>query len=149
MKKEIWIDLILLVFLPIIIGGIIYILFRAEEMIMFEWFRVLSIEDSIDILRNNLTWNIPDWILYNLPDGLWLFSITSLMIIIWRQEINISKLVYILFPSLFVLLWEFGQYLNVIKGIFDIKDLVIYLIATFFALIKIKGKLFQLIIKTS
>lgn len=147
MKKKTVIDIILLVVLPVFLGGIIYIVFRSEKLIMFKWFETFGLNELINILRQNSVYNLPDWIKYNLPDALWLFSLTSILIIIWKREINKTNFIYVLLPLIIGICWEFGQYLGIIQGTFDIKDLVFYIAASFIAFQNNKQNFFKLIIK--
>ena len=65
MNKRTWIDLIVLIFIPILIGGTIYITFRSEKLLMFDWFKVIAVDGSIDLLRGLITMDVPDWIVYS------------------------------------------------------------------------------------
>ena len=87
-KSQIYIHVVL----PVLIGLFIYILFRPDRIIMFDWFALLGIAESISDLRENSPSNskVPSWIIYNLPDGLWVYSLTALMLIIW-QDVKDNK----------------------------------------------------------
>jgi len=63
------------VVIPMILGGFLYILFREESLVMFDWFNSLGIESSIHYFRENINTNIhlPKWIVYSLPDGIWIY----------------------------------------------------------------------------
>ena len=149
MKTKIGSDIILRVILPLILGGIIYMTFRSEKLIMFEWYKTIGLNEMINFLRQNISYQLPGWIKFNLPDALWLFSLTSLLIIIWKREINKGSLFYILSPLIIGFCWEFGQYAGIIYGTFDIKDLFFYTIASLFAFQNIKNKTFsKLLINT-
>ena len=81
--------LLLNVILPLFTGGFIYLLFRSERLIMFDWIRFLGFKESLDLLRNDfnsLKSFIPNWVLFSLPDGLWVYSFSSAIIIIWNDN---------------------------------------------------------------
>jgi hypothetical protein len=146
-KLNIGNDIILRVVLPLIIGGIIYMIYRSEKLILFEWCTRIGFNEVISFLRQNFSFQLPEWIKFNLPDALWLFSFTSLLIIIWKREVNKGSLFFILLPLFISFCWEFGQYAEIINGTFDIKDLLFYTIATLFAFQNIKKYNLLLIIK--
>ena len=87
MKKQLFFGHIL----TLLIGGLIYIAFRTDSLLMFKWFSALSLDNIINELRlttMKLSPSLPNWFLYSLPDGLWIFSYVALIMTIWRNEIN-------------------------------------------------------------
>ena len=77
--------------IPMIIGAFIYVIFREKNLIMFSWFDSLGLNGIIDYLRLNLSkYNIPSWILFNYPDGVWIYSFISLMIVFFNVSL-VSK----------------------------------------------------------
>ena len=113
------------VIIPMIIGGFIYILFRENTLVMFDWFNSLGFESIIYHFRENINTNIhlPKWIVYSLPDGIWIYSLTSLMILIWRLDSNKTKYVWFLIGPLLGISAEMGQLFNIIPGTFDNTDI--------------------------
>lgn len=122
---------------PLFLGGIIYIIFRSQTLKMFHWFSILGITDLINIFRDSFTNNFspPYWVIYNLPDGLWLFSYTSIMIEIWRNKLNYESIFWIFIIPTIAILSEFFQLLNIISGTFDLLDLLFYTLGTLFPII--------------
>lgn len=122
-------NIILFVLLPILIGGHIYIVSRPKSLKMFKWFENLSIDKLTNSIRNAFIHiDYPYWVKYNLPDLLWVFSFTSLMLIIWDKKIITENILYIIFPVLVGILSEVGQLLGIINGTFDIIDILFYAI---------------------
>lgn len=118
--------------LTIIIGGMIYILFRTQTIVMFDWFEMLLLEDHIEKLRfisMRYSQNLPDWFVYSFPDGLWLFSYISLILIIWKNQITKHSIIWILIIPLYAIILEIGQLLSYLKGTFDFNDLLFYSVA--------------------
>ena len=132
MKSSIKIKTILFnAILPLFIGGLIYLLFRSEKLLMFDWIRFLGFKQSIDFLRNDfsiLKSFIPNWVLFSLPDGLWVYSFSSAIIIIWNDNRKVLILLLSI-PLIFGPAVELLQFLKLFKGTFDIKDLVITIVA--------------------
>ena len=80
------------VLLPLLTGSFIYILFRVETLKMFSWFIKLGIQEEIELLRITFSFiRLPYWILFVLPDGLWLFSFISFQQLVWNLIINRVK----------------------------------------------------------
>jgi hypothetical protein len=76
---------------PLFIGGLLYTLFRTTTLRMFKWFSIIGIDDFICLLRR-LTLGyknyIPKWSYFSLPDGLWVYSFTSAILICWNNDIK-------------------------------------------------------------
>ncbi len=120
--------IILFVILPICLGGSIYIIFRVKSLKMFSWFLQLNLSNEIELVRNHFSnYYLPHWILYNLPDFLWVFSFTSILLIIWNYTISRANFIYIFVPMLIGILSELGQFFSMVSGTFDKIDLLFYL----------------------
>jgi hypothetical protein len=123
--------LLLNVILPLFTGGFIYLLFRSERLIMFDWIRFLGFKESLDLLRNDfnsLKSFIPNWVLFSLPDGLWVYSFSSAIIIIWNDNRKVLILL-LTFPLIFGPAVELLQFFKLFKGTFDIIDLTLTIVA--------------------
>ena len=137
MKKS---NIILLhTLIPMIIGGFIYIIFREKNLIMFSWFDYFGAYDIIDYLRLNfIGYNIPNWLLFNYPDGVWIYSFVSLMIVVWdKTKSNIRFLWFGIAPILGIFA-EMGQYFRIVPGTYDRLDLIFCLIGSLLPFILIK-----------
>jgi hypothetical protein len=92
---------------PMIIGTIIYLISRSNSIFFLK------------ILNLKLTKvEITHWVKYNLVDGLWAFSISALIQIIWNWRLNVQSI-----------LWNFAVviialYLEFYFGTFDFVDLI-------------------------
>lgn len=119
-------------------GSLIYILFRTSNLKMFAWFEKLNILQTIITLRNftaKYSNNLPEIILYSLPDGLWLFSYVSLTLFLWENEIKQENFIWIFIVPIISILSEIGQIVNIVPGTFDFSDLLMYLLGTILPLI--------------
>ncbi len=116
-------------FVPLMIGGLIYIIFRSENLLMFKWFQFLNIDHFISKIRHfNTSDSFPNWLRYSLPDGLWILSYVLIMNKIWNNKITIHNLFWTLIIPAIAILSEFFQYFGLIKGTFDFLDLLFYII---------------------
>jgi hypothetical protein len=122
---------------PVIAGGMIYVRWRDTNLLMFKWLRVLRLETAVSWLRAGAAepsgWSY--WLAYSLPDGLWVYALTALMVFLWRDARSPMKF---LWPSLGLLLGagsELGQLAGVVPGSFDVIDLVVCLFAAVAAMV--------------
>ena len=125
MKKQI----ILGCLFSILSGGLIYVLFRQDSLKMFSWFESVNLSNSIFEMRLftlPLSIYLPDWFLYSLPDGLWLFSYVSFLLVVWGNVISKHNIHWVLLVPLIAIFSELGQLIKVISGTFDVVDLCSY-----------------------
>lgn len=119
-----------------IIGGLIYLIYRPTSLIMFEWSHKIGIEDWIISLREQFGRTVmPNWVVYSLPDGLWLLSYLIIIDSIWYKSHSILFYCFILALPVIALLSEILQLFGVINGVFDIIDFLFYILAFLFYLL--------------
>lgn len=119
--------------LTLLIGSLIYILFRKSTLKMFSWFETIGIMNLINQIRKNAILygnKLPDIFLYSLPDGFWIFSYISLILYLWENELKTENLFWIFIIPLIAILSEIGQLMCIVPGTFDILDLLMYLLGT-------------------
>lgn len=110
---------------PLVLGTAIYCLFRDREIFLFELLRQLGLNDfpSIEIPRNC------EFLATSLPDGLWVYSFTRWLSIIWGRVTT-----WHFVPPLLAIGSEIGQVTGLVPGTFDSCDLFAYLLAFSLAL---------------
>ena len=117
--------------LSIISGGLIYCTFRTKKLLLFDWIRFLSLDAPIDLIRTisyDSISRIPNWLLFSVPDGLWIFSYSCLIWRIWDFKLSRGNIFWFaLLPSL-ALGSEVMQLFRVISGTFDCVDMLVYII---------------------
>ena len=120
------------IIIPMLIGGFIYILFREDNLLMFNWFNSLGMKNLIDFFQEHTLLKnlIPNWIKFSLPDGIWIYSLTSLMLIIWYKDSSKTKYIWLLIGPILGISAELGQLINIVPGTFDNTDLIFCLIAS-------------------
>ena len=117
-------------FLTLLLGGLVYISFRQDTLKMFSWFDRVNLSEVISELRLftlPLTDHLPNWFLYSLPDGLWLFSYLSVLLVVWDNKISKQNIHWLLLVPAVAVFSEIGQLLGIVPGTFDIFDLLFYL----------------------
>ena len=94
---------------------------------MFDWIEDYNISIlNIRTLTSEYYDKLPNWFLFSLPDGLWLFSYTSLILLIWRNKIDRENFIWIVIIPILIILSELGQLLNIVPGTFDLVDILLY-----------------------
>jgi len=112
-------------------GVLIYLFFRSNSLILFKWLNLVFSASAIDQIRQYtliLTPYFPDWFLFSLPDGLWMFSFTCFIFTIWGNKLNFNTLFWIILAFLMAISHEFGQLFNYFPGTFDLLDIMFYII---------------------
>lgn len=110
---------------PIFLGGLLYIFCRSN-ILFLEWIPYISQFPSL---------NTPQWVKYNLPDGLWFYSFLSAIIFIWKKKFSQGFFVWLFSIITLCVLSELFQMYNFLPGTFDWNDLLAYFIAAAFCIL--------------
>lgn len=119
--------------LPVIVGGLIYLTYRTDTLLMFSWFDKIGLSGPIDFFRSNQQLQkmaIPGWVKFSLPDALWLFSFNYVLLTLWGFNINRQSAFWLFLTPVIGLFSEVGQLIGVVPGTFDLVDLWLLLLAT-------------------
>ena len=109
---------------PLLVGSFIYIAFRSESLLVFQWLNFLELEELTHSIRQQFsTKDLSGWALYSLPDGLWTWAATGWLWIIWRKN-NL----WTFSPIIIALCSECGQFFQIVPGEFDWLDCLSYVI---------------------
>jgi len=120
-------------------GGGIYVLFRPKTLQMFYWIDSWGLMDIVDKVRekvNNIS--LGNLILYSLPDGLWMASYIIMVTAIIPKEHKNNLLFWSLLLPFIAILFEILQRVGIIPGVFDIYDIIFYLIPLLIYIIYLK-----------
>ena len=118
---------ILLALFLLMLGGFIYYAFRADYLIMFDWAEYLGLEEYIINMRNSLSdIMLPYFILYCLPNALWIVS--YMLVVDSIVSIDNYKLFWALSLPIIAIIFEILQIFTIILGTFDVLDLVCFII---------------------
>lgn len=141
MKKQLFFH----VAIPLIIGGLIYISFRSLSLRMFNWFKWIKIDFFTSSIRNfvyPLKNDIPSWFYFSLPDALWVYSFSSALLILWKDQFE-KGIYWLLIPLISGSIIEIAQGIKLVPGTFDILDLIFTTLALCLSLIIINYKFNQ------
>lgn len=73
-----------LTLLSLLAGLFIYLVWREPSNPFYQWSIQLGLIQEVNSTRNLVAnFQMPSWIVYSLPDGLWMFSFILFMMIIW------------------------------------------------------------------
>lgn len=122
----------------LLLGGLIYVIFRDKSLLMFDWYKTIGISNEVDGLRRLFQGEgIYGWVKYSLPDGLWIFSYMFIVDAIWDRERNVVSMIFLWGLPIVAILSECLQYLGLLPGVFDWMDMASYMLAiTLFLIIK-------------
>lgn len=123
-------QLIYHVFLPLFLGGMIYWAARPN---------ILAFSHSA-IQPFGWAEYLPDWLVFNVPDGLWSYALLSLTFILWQNSRSLNALLWLLIAFSLGILLEIAQYLRLISGTFDWLDVFTYLIFNTFSVVQFNRK---------
>lgn len=116
-------NIIFLIIIPLLSGGIIYLIGR-DNSIYFKKLLGISFEQK----------QLDSWIKFNLPDGLWAFSLSSTLCMIWKWKYSKNYLIWLIIISIIALSFE------IFFGTFDFIDIIFILVGIFIPLTYIEYK---------
>lgn len=112
----------------LLMGGMTYLLFRPQTLLMFHVTDAIGLSAVINSMRKGISSQLPEFIIYNLPGTLWaaayILTIDSLM---FRQSVMPRILVSGIIPVIGAVS-ELLQLIGLLPGTFDVADLLCYLI---------------------
>ena len=120
------------VFLPLLLGGSIYVLFRSQSLLMFRWSESLHIMPGIQTVRGLVSPIgdvLPDLLLYSAPDGAWLYAYVCFYRLVWARDSRPWMWTWIGMGLFLSIGMEIGQAFGWTRGTFDWMDLAMYAVA--------------------
>ena len=117
----------LIAILAILLGGMIYILFRESDIAAFHWLSSTRMDEWIREIRSleaGSKLGLPSWVIYSLPDGLWAFAYTLIISSLWISKRSRIKWVWLSTIPLLIFGFEILQYLKILPGTFCRADLL-------------------------
>jgi hypothetical protein len=112
---------------PLLIGGLVYVLWRSTGLLMFRWFDFLGLHSVISAIRiasAPMRDYMPSWTLYSLPDAAWASCGVLLFAALWSGSWHPSRHFWVLLAPSLALGGEFAQLLRLLPGTFDIADVI-------------------------
>lgn len=116
--------------ISLLIGAVIYFLFRKSQLQFFD-----------DIGLTKIGWlskareyclghssDMPQWIIDSLPDGLWAFGYAVIITGVWSQTDSYLKYIWLGIVPVVVLGFEILQYVGLMPGTFCMDDILLSLL---------------------
>ena len=107
----------------LILGSSIYLFSRNTSNIVYHISDRMEVSSQVEAIRD-LVPALPSWFLYSLPDGLWMFSFSTITLAIWGFQRSREAIVWFSAALAIGVLMEFLQALATLPGQFDWRDLV-------------------------
>ena len=117
-NKKDWAIALFLIFA----GGMIYILYRPENIMLFRLVDILGLTPLI---------NVASFMINSLPAGLWTASYLIMMYVTTKFHTRKVRLMLALPLPIAAIVLEFMQLLGWCPGTFDIYDLICYIVPLF------------------
>ena len=124
-------DIFLVVFaiFILVVGGLIYIIFRPHYLKMFTWLQFLNIDTSkLHLFDTSENIKILSFCIYSLPNALWAISAYIIFGLILKKDEKLFFIYSIIFTFINIS-FELFQYFKIIPGTFDFIDLAVLLIS--------------------
>jgi len=117
--------------LAMLVGGLLYLLYRPTSLLMFRWFEALGLDSAVEQLRAVATQHPrpPAWAINSLPHALWLLSGLLLFAWIWRGRAGSAASAWMGVLVAFAAGGEIGQWCGLVPGTFDPIDLALVVAA--------------------
>ena len=116
--------IVVTVILPLSIGCYLYLFSRSSNPNFLSWVG----------FRTSGGLQLPYWVTYNLPDGLWLFALCNMNRFIWLTNFS-GYVTWSIITLLLAFITELFQKKKFIPGTYDTGDLIAYAIAFLLALL--------------
>ena len=110
----------------------IYVSNRSTDMVIYDWLSI-DVNNQLFCFFRNIEIELPDWVLYNLSDALWLLSFLFMNEAIWGEDNR--KYILVAVVSIFALSIEILQMYILFPGTGDILDIISYVIVLIIYLI--------------
>jgi len=117
---------VLLCSVALLLGGMIYFLFRASEPVFLKWIPGPGIASWFGLVRQSsvsFSRSLPEWIVFSLPNGLWAFAYSLLITGIWAGSKSWLRIFWMASIPVLVLGFELLQLTGTIPGIFCVHDM--------------------------
>ncbi|MHA4989335.1 hypothetical protein [Cetobacterium somerae] len=112
---------------------LIYLLFRSRKLFYYQIVELMNLDSHVGSIRK-VVWvyrkHIPNWVIYSLPDGLWLFSMGVSILhnrVFYKKAQNIFNIIFFTMIGIEVFQGIYGGHGTFI-GTFDGADVICYTI---------------------
>ena len=119
--------------LTLTMGGLLYILFRPETLLIFHVIHKMGLSDSIEVWRNSAAdMCLPEFVVFNLPAGLWATAYVLIINALFASQPRWQQLASASVIPLLGVLSEGLQVIGLVPGTADGLDALCYALAYLF-----------------
>lgn len=111
---------------PLTLGGLLYLGWRSEGLLFWDWARSAGVESSLGAVRHGLLAAFPtpaEWVRFSLPDALWTFGLAFGVARATRGAHRVERLAWLSVPVVLGPGAELAQRIGYLPGTFDWLDL--------------------------
>lgn len=113
----------------LLVGGSIYLLIRPQNLLMFNALDKIGFLSCLQTIRSQVhTVELPEFVAYSLPGGLWMASYLLMIYLSTRFYRYKTKLILALPLPIITIIEEFMQLFEWYPGTFDIYDIICYIV---------------------
>ena len=138
-NKKKYFFIILHIIFPLVLGALIYISFRSKRLLVFKWIEFIGMSKTVIKYRkflNPLKSILPNFILFSVPDGLWLYGYINYFGIVWKNNKRIY-VIFIIIGNILSIFVEILQKFRFFPGTYCNEDIYFYIIFEIVALINV------------
>lgn len=132
--RQMVIKLLIHVIAPLTFGVLVYHFLTDRDMFMN---RVL---EDLTNDKGDIGIQAPDWVKYNLPDGLYTYSFASAILIIHECRITKATIHWIILAICIPIATEIGQKIGTLQGTYDPLDIVWFLCGSLTSILILNSK---------
>ena len=121
-------------FISLALGVLLYLFYRPLTLKYIDWLDniipvevIRNLQHSVYPSRDYLS----NFLIFSLPDGLWVFSYVSFMRAIWFESSNRIRFVWFALIPVIAIGSEMIQKLGILQGTYDLYDALAYLFCAF------------------
>jgi hypothetical protein len=104
-------------------GVFIYASQRSGDLYLNLWLSKIS-DGRLFTFLQSIDGSYPAWVVYSLPDGLWMAALIMLILVIWDFTLNCQSWLCLGLAIVFGLLMEILQSAGMVPGTFDMFDIL-------------------------
>jgi hypothetical protein len=121
---------ILLALTSLVFGALLYSITRSDNILLLQWLSKMNEGKLLHFFQQSIhNQDIPAWVIYSLPDALWMFSLVLVILMIWNFQLNRQSISWIAIAVFTGILFEIFQMFHFLPGTFDVTDLLLMLIS--------------------
>ena len=133
--------MLIMVLLCMSLGAVIYFITRSEGIYLNQWLSQFNNGKVLFFFQSLLTnAQLPDWVIYSLPDALWMFCLVTIILILWDFRLNKHSMLWVFLAACTGIFFEVFQGLGFVRGTFDWTDLLFIVLAVFIPLLFTRNK---------